>query len=113
MYNLLLTYNDLCDVVYVTSDDVVNIKKLVSVIGLSVKNTQIVHIQVCLSVKESWETLPTLYDTIGALDQINLIYDLMASKKESEDKWQDHIKKILRITGTLVIIVVVIYLYHY
>ena len=72
-----------------------------ALIGLSVQDSQIVHIQGCTSGKDAWEKLSTLYENAGVANRLHLLNELMTSKMGDEQKVQEHIEHMRRVVGKL------------
>lgn len=68
-------------------------QKALAVIGLSVQNEQIVHIQSCSTAKEAWESLQKVHEDSGTASKIVLQDQLMTTKLESGKSVKDHIAK--------------------
>lgn len=76
-----------------TETDVVKAEHALAVIGLSVEESQIVHIYSCTSGKEAWDQYSELYENKGVANRINLLNELMTSRMSEDDKAQEHIEK--------------------
>ena len=90
---LLLVHKDLWTVVQGLVNDDEKSNKALALIGLSVNDAQIVHIQDCLSAKEAWDKLNKLYENTGTANKMHLQEDLMMTKMGESDNAQEHIEK--------------------
>lgn len=71
-----------------------NIQKALAIIGLSVKDDQIVHIQDCTTALEAWNNLSTVYQDTGTASKIVLQDQLMSTKMSVGTSVQEHISKL-------------------
>lgn len=76
-------------------------QKALAIIGLSVKDDQIVHIQSCKSAKEAWDALKMVYEDAGTATKVMLQDELMSSKLERDGSVKDHIGKLRSIVSKL------------
>ena len=98
---LLLIQKGLWNSVEGNDRDVSNAAKALATIGLSVDDSQIVHIQSCTSGAEAWMKYATLYENKGVANRIDLLNQLMTARMGEDDKAQEHIEKLRRVVGQL------------
>ena len=70
---MLLIQKGVWEVVEGTVTDEAKSAKALALIGLSVQDSQIVHIQGCTSGKDAWEKLSTLYENAGVANRLHLL----------------------------------------
>lgn len=98
---MLLSHKGLWEVVDGTASNAALDKKALSVIGLSVSDSQIVHIMDCDTGKTAWDKLSSLYENKGVANRMHLMEELMTAKMEPGDKSHVHIEKMRGLVGRL------------
>lgn len=98
---MLLVQNRLwANVTGVTTVDTESLESL-SLIELSIEDSQIVHVQECVSGKQAWDKLKGLYENTSMANRMHLMEELMTSKMSRDESAQVHIAKLRRISGQL------------
>lgn len=98
---MLLTHKVLCEVIEGTDSANTNAKKEFALIGLSLKDSEIVHIQSCTTGNEAWMNLYQLYENSGAANKMHLLKELMTAKTTYRYKVLTHIAMLRSIVGNL------------
>lgn len=98
---LLLVHKGLWNVVLGAEEDRDKSSKALALIGLSVSDSQIVHLQSCETGQEAWQKLASLYENKGVANKMHLMQELLLSQMSDEDQVQDHIEKLRRVVGQL------------
>lgn len=78
-----------------------DIQKALAIIGLSVADNQIVHIQDCKTAKEAWRNLSNVYEDAVTASKIVLQDKLMTTTLESGGSVQEHISSMRSIVSQL------------
>lgn len=73
--------------------------KTFSVIGLAVKDSQVVHMKGYVTSKNVWKKLSDLFENKGTANNMHLISKLMTSRMDDEDNAQELIEKLRRVVG--------------
>lgn len=98
---MLLTHKRLWNSVSGEDNDAEKSAKAMSLIGLSVQDSQIVYIQDCATGKDAWDKLSSLYENTGVANKMHLMEELMTSKMDVGTMAHKHIEKLRSIVGKL------------
>lgn len=83
-------------------------QKALAIIGLAIKDDQIVHVQNSKTAKEAWDALHEVYEDSGTASKVMLQDQLMTTKLASGESVKGHIGKLRSIVSKLSTISVVI-----
>ena len=76
-------------------------EKALATIGLSIDDSQIVHVAGAKTAKEAWNALAAIYENAGTANKMHLQQELMTCKMDAADGARKHIEHLRRLVGQL------------